>query len=98
MAEVRVVARSQAFIADDGVKHTEFPVNAIAHGGAQRNVGRADVGVVTAGGGAEGAAIRAQPEFNVVAGSPRSFVERLVERDVNDIQVDLVRLVPQVVI
>ena len=39
---VRVVAGIEGFVADDGIEHTNLPVNAIAHGRAQGDISLLD--------------------------------------------------------
>src|ERR1700709_797167 len=102
-SEVRVIAGFEDFVADDGVKNTDLDLQAVADGGAQDDIGVLD-GEVSARSarklatGAIGRRIvadrvRSEEEADVIARSPRGFVQRFADVQFNHVQVEAVLLV-----
>ena len=97
MGIVRIIRGGQRFITDHGIEHADFPVNAVAQRGAQRDIGLADGEIRRAAvgvdrGRAERVRIGPEPQVNMVASRPFALIERFVERELNDVQVETVGL------
>src|SRR5208282_5745477 len=93
LAEVGVVGRSGAFITNNRIEDTHFPVDSIAYRRAQGDVSLADVvGQPHAVGDGP------NEELNVVTGSPRALIQRLVDGNINHVQVDAVRITTVVIV
>ena len=93
---VRVAARVGHFITDDRVEGANLDVDAVAHRSAQRDVSLFQRHVIAAGARhnvvADDRGIRTEPQFDLVASRPVCFIQRLFQRDIDDVQIEAVLL------
>ena len=95
--EVRVVARFKHFVTDDGVPDAHLDVQAVADRGFEIDISLLDSEVGSrskaAGLRTKGVRIRAEQGIDFVAGTPGiSRIRRLFEAELDDVQVEPVRL------